>query len=125
MLDWLVSALFGMLLAVSVRIMHVIGNMRSASIPNNIHVTLVMIVEACLAGICAAARMLITEPTTAEETPIYPLLPLTIPEVRHLLAYLLWPPPRSATLLLSWSWWRRCHQSRASFFHTKHRCSAG
>jgi SRSO17 transposase len=89
------------------------------------HVTLVMIVEACLAGICAAARMLITEPTTAEETPIYPLLPLTIPEVRHLLAYLVFPPPRSATLLLSWSWWRRCHQSRASFFHTKHRCSAG
>jgi SRSO17 transposase len=89
------------------------------------YVTLVMIVEACLAGICAVARMLTTEPATAEETLIYPLLPLTIPEVRHLLAYLVFPPPRSATLLLSWSWWRRCHQSRASFFHTKHRCSAG
>jgi SRSO17 transposase len=89
------------------------------------HVTLVMIVESCLAGICAVARMLVTEPTTTEETPISPLLPLTIPEVRHLLAHLVFPPPRSATLLLSWSWWRRCHQSRASFFHTKHRCSAG
>jgi len=89
------------------------------------HVTLVMIVEACLAGICAAARMLITEPKTAEETPIFPLLPLTIPEVRHLLAYLLWPPPRSQTLLLGWSWWRRCHQSRASYFHMKRRCAAG
>jgi len=90
------------------------------------HVTLVMIVQACLAGICAAARTSSTEPTAAEETPpTCPLLPLTIPEVRHLLAHLLWPPPRSALLLLAWSWWRRCHQSRASFFHTKHRCAAG
>ncbi len=90
------------------------------------HVTLVMIVQACLAGICAAARVLTTEPTAAEGTPpTCPLLPLTIPEVRHLLAHLLWPPPRSAILLLAWSWWRRCHQSRASFFHTKRRCAAG
>jgi SRSO17 transposase len=87
------------------------------------HVTLVMLVQACLAGICAAARMLTTEPMTAQGT--CPLFPLTIPEVRHLLAQLLWPSPRRATLLLAWSWWRRCHQSRASFFHTKHRCAAG
>ena len=89
------------------------------------HVTLVMIVQACLAGICAKARLPTAEPTTTEETPIYPLLPLTIPEVRHVLAHLLWPPPRSVTLVLAWSWWRRCHQSRASFFHTRHRCAAG
>jgi SRSO17 transposase len=90
------------------------------------HVTLVMIVQACLAGICAAACRLTTEPTMAEGTPLTcPLLPLTIPEVRHLLAHLIFPPPRSATLLLSWSWWRRCHQSRASFFHTRHRCAVG
>lgn len=90
------------------------------------HITLVMLAQACLAGICAMARMSTTEPTTDEGTPpTCPLLPLTIPEVRHLLAHLLWPPPRSATLVLSWSWWRRCHQSRASFFHTKHRCAAG
>jgi SRSO17 transposase len=90
------------------------------------HITLVMMVQACLAGICAAARMPTTEPPLDEQTPLTcPLLPLTIPEVRHLLAHLLWPPPRSATLVLSWSWWRRCHQSRASFFHTKHRCAAG
>ena len=87
------------------------------------HITLVMIVEACLAGICAAARMPTTEPPSNEGT--CPLLPLTIAEVRHLLAYLLWPPPRSQTLLLAWSWWRRCHQSRASFFHTKRRCATG
>jgi SRSO17 transposase len=87
------------------------------------HITLVMIVEACLASICAAARLCSTEPTTDEGT--CRLLPLTIGEVRHLLAHLLWPPPRSQTLLLSWSWWRRCHQSRASFFHTQRRCTAG
>ena len=90
------------------------------------HITLVMIVEACLACICAQSRRCSIEPPQAEQTPpTCPLLPLTIPEVRHLLAHLLWPPPRSATLLLAWSWWRRCHQSRASFFHTKHRCAAG
>ncbi len=89
------------------------------------HVTLVMIAQACLAGICAVARLSTTEPSTDGGTPTYPLLPLTIPEVRHLLAHLLWPPPRSANLLLAWSWWRRCHQSRASFFHTKRRLQAG
>ncbi len=86
------------------------------------HLTLVMIVMACLAGICAAARLPATSPTTVEGT--CPLLPLSIPEVRHVLASLLWPPPRSAILVLSWSWWRRCHQSRASLFHTRRRCTA-
>jgi SRSO17 transposase len=90
------------------------------------HITLVMIVEACLAGICAVIRMLTTEPPSNQGTPpTCPLLPLTLPEVRHLLAHLLWPLPRNATLLLAWSWWRRCHQSRASYFHTKRRCAAG
>jgi SRSO17 transposase len=88
------------------------------------HITLVMMVEACLAGICAAAQMLTTKPITDEGSSACPLLPLSIPEVRHLLAHLLWPPPRSAHLLLAWSWWRRCHQSRASFFHTKRRLQA-
>jgi hypothetical protein len=85
------------------------------------HITLVMLVEACLAGICAAAQTPTSEHPSDEA--MSPLLPLTIPEVRHLLAYLLWPPPRSQTLLLGWSWWRRCHQSRASYFHTKRRCA--
>jgi SRSO17 transposase len=89
------------------------------------HITLVMIVQACLAGICATARIPDTETLPNEGAPLTcPVLPLTIPEVRHLLALLLWPPPRSHILLLSWSWWRRCHQSRASFFHTKRRCVA-
>jgi SRSO17 transposase len=89
------------------------------------HVTLVMIVQACLAGICAAARIPVTKtPPIKGILLTCPVLPLTIPEVRHLLALLLWPPPRVEPLLLSWSWWRRCHQSRASFFHTKRRCAA-
>jgi SRSO17 transposase len=90
------------------------------------HITLVMIVQACLAGICAMARLSSAELTTDDGTQLTcPLLPLSIPEVRHVLALLLWPPPRSATLVLAWSWWRRCHQTRASFFHTKRRCAAG
>jgi SRSO17 transposase len=83
------------------------------------HITLVMLVQACLAGICAAASVSSSELRTDAGT--CPLLPLTIPEVRHLLACLLWPLPRSPTLLLSWSWWRRCHQRRASYFHTQRR----
>ncbi len=90
------------------------------------HVTFVLIVQACLAGICAAASVCPPESLPDEETTLTcPLLPLTIPEVRHLLAHLLWPPPRSALLLLGWSWWRRRHQSRASYFHTRRRCAAG
>jgi hypothetical protein len=90
------------------------------------HITLVMLVQACLAGICATARPLSSESSPHEGTSSpCPLLPLTIPEVRHLLASLVFPLPRSPTLLLSWSWWRRCHQSRASYFHTKRRCAAG
>jgi SRSO17 transposase len=86
------------------------------------HITLVMIVQACLAGICAAARIPETFALLHEGgLLVCPVIPLTIPEVRHLLAYLLWPPPRSEPLRLSWSWWRRCHQSRARFFHTRRR----
>lgn len=81
--------------------------------------TLVMVALACLAGICADAR---ASPVEQVYPPAMPsLLPLTIPEVRHLLATLLWPLPRSAIHLLSWSRFRRCHQSRASYFHTKRR----
>src|SRR2546421_12914053 len=114
-----VSPLFGMLLRHSPNNVCYSRIVRSASIPNNGHITLVMLVQACLAGICAAASVSSAERITDAETS--PLLPLTIPEVRHLLACLLWPLPRSPTLLLSWSWWRRCHQRRASYSHTQRR----
>jgi SRSO17 transposase len=86
------------------------------------YILLAMIVQACLAGICAQMRRGLPASSQSLGLPLTaPLLPLTIPEVRHLLAHLLWPLPRSTTLLLAWSWWRRCHQSRASFFHTRRR----
>ncbi|GHO72046.1 hypothetical protein KSC_109380 [Ktedonobacter sp. SOSP1-52] len=77
-------------------------------------ITLVMVVMAALAGICAAARASPTERAPAPTRPS--LLPLTIPEVRHLLATLLWPLPRSAILVLSWLWWRRSLRVGPAFF---------
>ncbi len=53
------------------------------------------------------------------------VLPLTVPEVRHVLARLIWPSSSSAYRVLAWSWWRRCHQSVASYYHTKRRLKAG
>lgn len=53
------------------------------------------------------------------------LLPLSVPEVRHLLAHLLFPPPSSVKLVLEWSAWRRKHQRWASFFHIQRRLKAG
>jgi hypothetical protein len=45
------------------------------------------------------------------------LLPLTVPEVRHLLARLLWEPTRPAADVLGWSQWRRRHEARAKLCH--------
>lgn len=66
-----------------------------------------------------------TEAEQDSEPPEPPLLPLTRPEVAHLLTQLLWPHPHNAPLLLAWSWWRRCHRSRASYYHTKRRLKTG
>jgi SRSO17 transposase len=79
------------------------------------HITLVLLALAFLTGICAHEQ---TAPAAEQDLP---LLPVTRPEVAHLLGQLLWPPPHSALLLLAWSWWRRCHRSRASYYHTKRR----
>jgi hypothetical protein len=49
------------------------------------------------------------------------LLPLTVPEVRHLLYALVWQPPPVAAQILRWSAWRRRHQARAKQAHIKHR----
>jgi SRSO17 transposase len=96
------------------------------------HITLVMLAHVFLTGICAQAIPVACPPLTAE-APVTldaasharPLLPLTVPEVRHLLGHLIWPAPSSVKLVLAWSWWRRWHQSLASFFHTKRRLDAG
>jgi len=84
------------------------------------HVTLVLLAAAYLVGICAQAHTCC--PAAALSMPV--LLPLTVPEVRHLLARLIWPASSSARGVLAWSWWRRVHQSWASYSHTKRRLKA-
>jgi len=81
---------------------------------------------AYLAGICVEEQALLFSASEPAPKPLTLLiLPLTIPEVRHLLGHLIWPIPRNMPRALAWSRWRRCHQSRASYFHTKRRLDAG
>lgn len=86
------------------------------------HVTLVMLTLSYLVGICREENVPllgVASPPTEPSTLL--VLPLTIPEVRHLLGHLIWPTPRNMPCALAWSRWRRCHQRRASYFHTKRR----
>jgi hypothetical protein len=89
------------------------------------HVTLVLLAHAYLAGICAAERFSTGMASSSGSARTLPALALTVPEVRHLLARLIWPASSSVRRVLAWSWWRRCHQSRASYCHTKRRLKAG
>jgi SRSO17 transposase len=97
------------------------------------HITLVMLAHAFLTGICAQVEA----PAVADAAPPtgaveehepsavpLPVLALTVPEVRHLLAHLIWPAVTSVTLVLAWSWWRRCHRSIASYYHRQRRMQA-
>jgi hypothetical protein len=97
------------------------------------HITLVMLAHAFLAGVCAQSATPAladsTSPTqTSEEREpsavLSPVLALTVPEVRHLLGHLIWPAVTSVTLVLAWSWWRRCHRSWASYHHRLRRVQA-
>jgi SRSO17 transposase len=94
------------------------------------HVTLVLLAHAFLTGICARPEepslSCSALPVEASEAPVPsadqpPLLPLTVPEVRHLLGHLLWPAVTSVTLVLAWSGFRRWHRSWASFYHRRRR----
>src|SRR6266487_202906 len=94
------------------------------------HITLVMLALAFLVSSACAARQLAVsalplgpQPPTALAPP--DLCPLSVPDARHLLARLLFPAPSSVKLVLAWSAWRRSHQQRASFFHTRRRLKAG
>jgi len=94
------------------------------------HITLVMLALAFLTSIALAASTLSSTtqaPTSASTEPVMPadLCPLSVPEARHLLARLLFFPPSSVPLVFAWSAWRRYHQRRASFFHTRRRLKAG
>ena len=45
------------------------------------------------------------------------LVSLTVPEVRRLLARMVWPPHSDPLQILAWSIWRRRHQARARRAH--------
>lgn len=89
------------------------------------HITLVLLALAFLTGMCATEHGSTSPPVPSAFPSRLTILPLTVPEVRHLLAWLIWPSPSSAYQVLAWSWWRRSHQSRASYYHTKRRLKAG
>ena len=93
------------------------------------HITLVMLAQAFLTGICIESLSLAAAaPSPAggrDACPPRALLPLPVPEVRQVLGRLIWSAPSSARSVLAWAWWRRCHRSRACYFHTKRRLEAG
>jgi hypothetical protein len=67
------------------------------------HITLVLVALAFLTGICATERCS-TSPPAPSALPARPaVLALTVPEVRHLLARLIWPSSSSACQVLAWS----------------------
>jgi hypothetical protein len=45
------------------------------------------------------------------------LVTLTVPEVRRLLARIVWPQPSDLPQIPAWSTWRRRHQARARRAH--------
>jgi hypothetical protein len=89
------------------------------------HITLVLVALAYLTGICATERCAPVPPTTFRPPSTSAVLALTVPEVRHLLARLIWPASSSVRRVLAWSWWRRSHQCHASYYQTKRRLKAG
>jgi hypothetical protein len=63
-------------------------------------------------------------PAKGPHTPLVPqeeLIPLTVPEVRHLRWPLVWTEPSSLDHVLAWSRWRRRHQARARRWHDQRR----
>jgi SRSO17 transposase len=94
------------------------------------HITLVMLALAFLTSIVLAAKSpfpVSQAPLACPSEPVVPtsLCPLSVPEARHLLARLLFPPSSSVPLVLAWSVWRRRHQYRACLCHSRHRLKAG
>jgi SRSO17 transposase len=79
------------------------------------HITLVMVAHAFLSVVCAQ------EQSTARPADAVAQAPLTVPEVRHLLGYLMWPTIRNAAIILAWSTFRRWHRHIASACHVTRR----
>ena len=94
------------------------------------HITLVMLALAFLVSLTVQEPQSVLpcadldSPPPAGAVP-HDLVPLSVPEGRHLLAALLFPPPSSVKLVVAWSVWRRRHQRLARFFHTRRRLKAG
>ena len=97
--------------------------MRSASIPNNIHITLVLLVSAFLVGVTVQTHG--TDAVQQEPVACAPLLPLTTSEARHLLSHLFFPASTSALLICQWSRFRRTHQYWAGYYHCRRRAKTG
>jgi len=87
------------------------------------HITLVMLAHAFLTVMCTQDQT--SAANASSRLPALVEAPLTVPEVRHLLAHLIWPLACSAKLVLAWSSWRRWHRGQASYYHTKRRLQAG
>ncbi|GCE03522.1 IS701 family transposase [Dictyobacter aurantiacus] len=88
------------------------------------HITLVMLALAFLTSLCVQDQAIKTASREAPQHALSPQ-PLTRPEMCHLLGHLIWPVPHNVSFLLAWSWWRRCHQRRASYYHIRRRLKAG
>jgi SRSO17 transposase len=87
------------------------------------HITLVMLAAAFLLSICVQHGSPARQPEDSASSPA--LIPLTLSEVRHLLACLIWPAPSYAPLICQWSGWRRAHQYWAGYSHRRRRLKAG
>src|SRR5712691_11397449 len=87
---------------------------RFASIPNNIHLTLVLLAYAFLLDITVHSHL--TTAAQQESVVCPPLIALSTSEARHLLAHLFWPTPTSAPLICQWSIFRRTHQYWAGYY---------
>jgi hypothetical protein len=60
------------------------------------------------------------EPAGGVQGQAWPLLPLSVPELRRLWQLSLAVPP-TAQQILAWSRWRRWHQAMAKYYHDKRR----
>lgn len=74
------------------------------------HITLAMLALAFLAVLA-----------TLSPPPDRHTIALTMPEIRHLLATIVFGPSRSTSQILHWSQWRRRHQANARRCHYQHR----
>ncbi|MER6625990.1 IS701 family transposase [Streptomyces sp. NPDC000931] len=84
------------------------------------HITLAMLALAFLTAVAASAAPARTaerhHPARSNDP-----IPLTVPEIRHLLAVVFNPPAVTAARLLHWSTWRRHHQATARRSHYRRR----